>query len=158
MIGITVFSATMIRFSTLKRFWVKKVISVTSRMMTQIDNKFESTNRVDHMICDAFGKPSMSHAPTMLKSDWSLFENAPSCKIMSYRFISGSGKLPLSADNKEQSTTGSFLSQGRCGCERKKWWILVWLNKVLITKCDAFVNYFLAHQIGISVVFTHVNL
>ena len=28
MIGITVFSKTMIRFSTLKHFWVKKVDSV----------------------------------------------------------------------------------------------------------------------------------
>ena len=87
MIGITVFSATMIRFSTLKRFWIKKVVSVTSRMMTQIDNKFESTNRVDHMICDAFGKPSMSHAPTMLKSGWSVFENAPVRKIMSHFYF-----------------------------------------------------------------------
>ena len=28
MIGITVFSKTMIRFSTLEHFWVKKVVSV----------------------------------------------------------------------------------------------------------------------------------
>ena len=28
MIGITVFSETMIRFSSLKHFWVKKVVSV----------------------------------------------------------------------------------------------------------------------------------
>ena len=44
MIGITIFSETMIRFSTLKHFWVKKVVSVT------LDVEFESTNRVDHMI------------------------------------------------------------------------------------------------------------
>ena len=29
MIGITVFSETMIRFSSLKHFWVKKAVSVT---------------------------------------------------------------------------------------------------------------------------------
>ena len=48
-------------------------------MMTQIDNKFESTNRLVHMICYA-----LSHAPTMLKSDWSVFENAPYRKIKGY--------------------------------------------------------------------------
>ena len=44
MIGITVFSQTMLRFSTLTHFWVKNVVSVT------LDDKFESTNRMDHMI------------------------------------------------------------------------------------------------------------
>ena len=55
MIGITVLSDTMIRFSTLKHFWkqfphgqVKKAVSV--HVMTQIDDTFESTDQADHMI------------------------------------------------------------------------------------------------------------
>ena len=51
MIGITVFSKTMIRFSTLKQFWVKKAVSVMrDKLLTQIDNKYEPTNRVYHMV------------------------------------------------------------------------------------------------------------
>ena len=46
---MTVFSETMIQFPTLKHFfWSKKWFR--QRVMTQIDNKFESTYRVDHMI------------------------------------------------------------------------------------------------------------
>ena len=52
MIGIAVFSDTKIIFSTLKHILkrvphgqVKKVVSVT-----QINNKFESTNWANHMI------------------------------------------------------------------------------------------------------------
>ena len=44
MIGITVFSETMIRFSTLKHFWVKNLASVThddaDDLMTLSINKY----------------------------------------------------------------------------------------------------------------------
>ena len=53
MIGITVFSDTMIRIFYTETFFgnrfphgqVKKAV-----LVSQIDNKVESTNRVDHMI------------------------------------------------------------------------------------------------------------
>ena len=37
--------------------------------MMQIDNKFESTNRANHMIWWRYRYSNMSHVPTMLKSD-----------------------------------------------------------------------------------------
>ena len=42
--------------------------------MTQIDNKFESTKRVDHMIWWHIRCTNMSLVPTMLKSDRLIFE------------------------------------------------------------------------------------
>ena len=54
MIGFTIFSETIIRFSTLKHFGPKWF---QSGVMKQIDiNKFESTNHVDHIFGDVFGK------------------------------------------------------------------------------------------------------
>ena len=55
MIGNTVFSDTMIRYSTLNIFgnisqMAKSKERFEWRAMTQIDNKFESTNQADHMI------------------------------------------------------------------------------------------------------------
>ena len=61
MMGITVFRNRMTRFSTLKYVWLHFAYDQVKKrlqwhVMTQIDNKFESTNAPNHMFFGAFGK------------------------------------------------------------------------------------------------------
>ena len=80
MIGITLFSDTY----NDKIFYTKTFLetfptwpgqkSGFSEVMMQIDNEFESTDLADHMIWWHIRLTSMSHAPTIFKSDRSVFE------------------------------------------------------------------------------------